>query len=1170
MKQAPLTYFRAQIRFILKYSYVLLALLLLLPALLSAQGFKTKFGKSKVQYESFDWYFYRTTNFEVYYHQGGKNLAQYVLTHADEYLDELQQKLDYRIGERISLVIYNTYSDYRQSNITLSDEFYNTGGLTPVVDNIGFVYFDGEHASFNNRIKRAIAEVIVNEAVYGSSVQQRIQNATLINIPDWYYNSFVKYISGDWSSHDKRKLEEGILQDDFKKFGRLSENDRIIIGYSLWEYIEKKYGKNVLANMLYMVRVNKNIESGFTYILGKDFKNVYAQWYKSTRYKYRSKIDENFDEISHIEEIKELNKKGEITSIKLGPKAQKIAWVNNYKGKSKIYVYDLDAQKRTRVYKKGPKKIDYFQDYIYPIIDWYPSGDKLLIGYEKKSRPYIATYDLEKKKMIDKRELERIDKMLSFDVDDFGRSIVMSAIWKGSSDIFIYQLRSRRLFPVTNDIYDDLEPHFVRKSAGVVFSSNRTSTYLQRKYQNPEEHFNPSFDIFMADIKNKSKKLTQISYTPWVNETKPAAFDSVYFSYLTDENSIINRNAAYTDSIFNRINLIVHYEDSTLFKADTFTSFKNDLSSIRVTFKTYNDTLLQWDESLSDSLGLSIDTIIQTYPAKVAAIDTQVVYNDTAYAIPLTNYASDILSYDIAARITTMSQLFYRDGSYVFSIFPTPYNIKNARIKRMPENEIYKLLDTPVNKEVIDDKDDNKPEKVAVDEEVKDTFPYYFLNDFDILRIDTSSKKNALADFIFFDQEYQTPDFVKKSLDRKRNRFGSSSMYFLSFTPDFLVSQIDNSYLENIYLPYNPNQPVSTFNKGANAFVMFGINDHFNDIKVNGGFRLQTNLDGVDFLLSVENLKKRLDKKLIYYRSGETSGDVYSKQKSTTDELRFRMAYPFNEYAALRVDLFGRQDLTTYLATEQQSLEKPDDLNTFVGSKIEFVYDNTIQLAQNLYSGTRGKVYFENYRHLNNFKSEFSVYGLDVRNYIKIHRELIWANRLAFASSIGNSKVAFFLGGVESWLFPKVNNEIQPDPDVNYIYKSLAVNMRGFSQNIRNGNSYAMINSEIRWPIIRYFSNHPVKSAFWDHFQVVGFADVGTAWNGFQPYSENNSLNKRIIEKNPFIIRVETVGEPIVAGYGLGIRSELFGYFIRLDHAWGIEGFKQFGEITYLSLGLDF
>jgi hypothetical protein len=46
--------------------------------------------------------------------------------------------------------------------------------------------------------------------------------------------------------------------------------------------------------------------------------------------------------------------------------------------------------------------------------------------------------------------------------------------------------------------------------------------------------------------------------------------------------------------------------------------------------------------------------------------------------------------------------------------------------------------------------------------------------------------------------------------------------------------------------------------------------------------------------------------------------------------------------------------------------------------------------------------------------------------------------------------------------------------------------------------------------------------------------------------------------------------DPIVYGYGGGIRTLLFGYFVRLDYAWGVETRVVQDPRLYFSIGMDF
>jgi hypothetical protein len=143
-------------------------------------------------------------------------------------------------------------------------------------------------------------------------------------------------------------------------------------------------------------------------------------------------------------------------------------------------------------------------------------------------------------------------------------------------------------------------------------------------------------------------------------------------------------------------------------------------------------------------------------------------------------------------------------------------------------------------------------------------------------------------------------------------------------------------------------------------------------------------------------------------------------------------------------------------------------------------------------------------------------------------------------------------------------------PNQNYGFQALATNMRGFTQNIRNGNNFALINSEIRWPFVRYFAGHPLKSNFLNSLQIVAFGDIGTAWTGRDPWSGKNSWDTETKRYGPVTVVLDSNRDPIVAGFGAGLRAQLLGYFVRADWAWGVENRYILPRIFYLSFSLDF
>jgi hypothetical protein len=393
--------------------------------------------------------------------------------------------------------------------------------------------------------------------------------------------------------------------------------------------------------------------------------------------------------------------------------------------------------------------------------------------------------------------------------------------------------------------------------------------------------------------------------------------------------------------------------------------------------------------------------------------------------------------------------------------------------------------------------------------------------------------------------------------------------YDVAFKSEYVVTQLDNAFVNSTYQTFTGGGSFN--NPGLNGFFKTSITDILDDYKVVGGFRITGNLNTNEVFVSAQNYKRRLDKQLVFHRqsiedliSASTLAQVY------TYTLTGKFNWPFSDFSAIRANVLGRNDRTVYKSTSDRNLERPDEKQWTGGLKVEYVFDNTLPMGLNLYRGTRLKIFGEYFQQIDKEAKNLFVIGVDARNYIKVHRELIWANRLAASTSFGKQKLAYFLGGVDQWIVPTYNNDIPVDFSQNYAFQALATNMRGHPQNIRNGNSFAVINSELRWPIFRYLINRPIKSNFLYNFQIVGFGDIGTAWTGLHPFSDENSLNRETIQQGSVIITVKNRREPVVGGFGLGVRTKFLGYFIRLDYAWGVENRKVNDGFWYISLSMDF
>jgi hypothetical protein len=574
---------------------------------------------------------------------------------------------------------------------------------------------------------------------------------------------------------------------------------------------------------------------------------------------------------------------------------------------------------------------------------------------------------------------------------------------------------------------------------------------------------------------------------------------------------------------------------------------------------------------LSDKNGI-VNRYYAQYDSTISLVDTTIHYRYFANSFPLSNYKRNILSHDINTETGEISEIVYMDRRYHMYKYPMEFEKKFG-----DELESTLYRDRHVDRLTAEDSIHHVEKKVISMKDIADNQLVHQGDTIELqeFKIDINNYIFEREKLNYYNNQLRNIN-LNLVLDSTENKRMMYIDYTTSFYPNKLVSQIDFSFLNASYQAFTGG--AYYFNPGLNLLFKVGANDLFEDYRLVGGVRFATDFDSNEYLLSFENLKNQLDKQLVFHRQVFKNyiDGTFAIVKTYTHELLISVKYPLSQTLALKGTASFRHDNSVFLSTNSENLNKPNILKVWGGLKAEVIFDNTRKLGTNLYSGMRWKVFGEAFRQINEANSDLYVVGGDFRHYLRIHRTLIWANRIAGSGSFGRSPLIYYLGSVDNWINlnqnenPTFNESVDIDYSQNYAYQALATNLRGFNQNIRNGSNFLVINTELRWPIFRYLAGHPLSSGFLNNFQVVGFADIGTAWTGLHPFDDENAWNTEVIENGPMTITLDANREPIVAGYGFGLRAQLLGYFIRLDWAWGVENMSVQPRMFYLSLSLDF
>ena len=195
---------------------LLFVLCSLLGAPTQAQPGRDVFGKSRIQYKNFNWKLYSTQNFNVYFYQDGEKAAQNAAVYAEKELKRITSLIGYYPYSKITLILYNSTTDLRQSNIGLNSDQYETGGETLFMKSKIELAFQGTQTEFKRDLSYHLTELLLNDMMYGGSLKEALQSSYLLRLPDWFISGAAAYTAEGWSIQMDNYMRSMLLENGSK------------------------------------------------------------------------------------------------------------------------------------------------------------------------------------------------------------------------------------------------------------------------------------------------------------------------------------------------------------------------------------------------------------------------------------------------------------------------------------------------------------------------------------------------------------------------------------------------------------------------------------------------------------------------------------------------------------------------------------------------------------------------------------------------------------------------------------------------------------------------------------------------------------------------------------------------------------------------------------------
>lgn len=1079
-----------------------------------AQFDQERFGKNRVQHKEFNWYFYTSANFEVYYYDKGGVNAKMAIEYLESEFNKLTQNIGYVAYTKPRIYLYNSPEERLQSNLDLNAQQYTEEGQTKFTRLVAEVAYKGQMDLFKEDLLFATSKVIVREMLYGASVADAFQANLITNFPDWYVDGIANYLAKGWSREMDDYIRRYLKNTSNPKLHTLTDLEAGLVGQSIWNYIAEKYGRRYVSSILNLSRINRSEENSIANTIGINIKSFLTDW-QQFYLKVNEPVYTNFKTLDSKKAIATTSSRvdGAITDVKFSPDGLHLAYVLNNAGKATVWVRDLASGSQQRIFQGGSKHEELPPNLHSPVIAWRDSAT-LAIATFKRGLTTLRQRSLDGSSQ-DKVFLRNITQILSFDFNESGKNMVLSAISNGKTDLYTLNLRGqgKRL---TDNVFDELTPVFLNDST-IVYSSNFMEMPDSVMKQPPVlANFPEQYNLYRVQVLK----------------------DTTVYTKLTNANS----KNTFPKKI-NSNNLV----------------FLSDLSGI--------------SNLMKHNIGNQVSTQVSAFDTSIEVFDVNSRMNKLAYAV----------------RNGKESELYVDSYTGLDQFTPSTPRIQLAQVKELNERlAARRILDAKTQQASR-----AKQEKVAGPELVVP-----------LTSLDTLSQKTSslTTDRLRFETRrgVNTENYTFDSIPTKP----LTSTGAVASNPEVAKSNLLETFRkQNLQKLVSGPRPMETqfFTNHINSrFVVdplrgFGISlqGKMTDVLDNHLFMggIMTSLDfdsGGDIWFEYEYLKSRLDFRGRYDRKTlrVTDGD-FSFQKYVLTKVETGVSYPLTIHSRVYAAPFVAK--TQYFNLNEDSLiySKIPELNelqvSYAGAKMEYVYDRTEPMGLYAFTGTKGKVGFQHYQGLNYGDRSFSNLYVDLRNYQKIHKNIVLASKFYFGSFMGSNPQTYLVGGMDNWMFnsfynPPANRP-EPSPvrnpngleNSNLLFADF-IDLRGFDYDEIRGRNALTFSTELRLPLFSYLTRGTITSNFVKNFQLVGFYDIGSAWNDAAPWEKVNDQNTEVINTtgSPFVIVLNNFNNPWLQSYGAGLRTVLMNYYIKFDVARPVRNYKTEDLKFYFTLGYNF
>lgn len=379
--------------------------------------------------------------------------------------------------------------------------------------------------------------------------------------------------------------------------------------------------------------------------------------------------------------------------------------------------------------------------------------------------------------------------------------------------------------------------------------------------------------------------------------------------------------------------------------------------------------------------------------------------------------------------------------------------------------------------------------------------------------------------------------------------------YVLQLHSAYFSAGLNNDYFINRYQPYEAYQ--GTFKAPSlTGMAKGGVTDLFENHHFTIAYSLPVSNDGSNLYVRYENSKRKFDWGGEYFRKveklepgkaswvDENGRKLPSNAKVKTHYYSLFLKRPLSFYSFVKFTTAFRYDRTIFLATDPYSLFFPSLKSGWSINTLTYSINKLKPTLPLLFKGFQADANQDVCVGATREKSVIAGFSVNVQWHQPIYKYITAVLQLHGGLSGGDKYMLYNMGGKDNNLTPKIDTSVQFSQTAPYAFQTLVTPFRGYAQNALSGDRYALANADVYFPLFKTVIPLETPLPSINNLQMILLSDYGNAWETW---------------------RVST-NDRWKWSYGLGIRTVLATYPLRLDVAW--PGTFREKPVWYFTLSL--